>query len=607
MSLSTLRRSLFLSKSPLRLYDSRHLAPNSVRLSSSSSSSSCSSCSSFRSSYLSSESHEYSLIYSDFENKKDQDGGSGPNGSFRSSHALLGLLFGSGIVISSLKSRVLAADGSSSSVAQNDSATFSDKGVEKEEDEEEVGGAYDAVTASSYDEAVVEASDYDEASNSVGGMDQSLVPVALASSDQMTLDENANSNEIASSEGEDSEPKKKRVGFRDRRIIEYENRIRAYSTPDKVFRYFASLQMKMDVDSNAEVFMTPEDFVRSLTPGVKQPEGLGLDQFLRIDPKKFVAKSSTLPEDSIFFKLARNGLLTFSDYLFLVTMLSTPPSHFEMAFKMFDFNGDGNVDPAEFEKVQNILRSRTTVGKRHRDHSNTGSVMKSIQPALTTFFFGSEKDQKLTVEKFIRFQKQLQEEILRIEFHRYDLNPDGTLKEVDFADCLLTHAGLSEKKVARMKRRVKRLYERKSNDDEENEDEKKLEKRGIGFEDFADFFCFLNKINDVEMALTFYHVAGAPIDKVTFAHVAKTVAGVRATDHVIDVIFILFDENQDEHLSHKEFISVMKQRGMRGLQKSRDTGFTNLVTAMWKCGKNQAYDKLGYGDSKFSGCRRHRR
>ena len=58
-------------------------------------------------------------------------------------------------------------------------------------------------------------------------------------------------------------------------------------------------------------------------------------------------------------------------------MLSTPPRHFEMAFKMFDFNGDGSVDCAEFEKVQNILRSRTTVGKRHRDHSNTG--MRSLQ------------------------------------------------------------------------------------------------------------------------------------------------------------------------------------------------------------------------------------
>ena len=29
--------------------------------------------------------------------------------------------------------------------------------------------------------------------------------------------------------------------------------------------------------------MTPEDFLRSLTPGVKQPDGLGLDQFKKID------------------------------------------------------------------------------------------------------------------------------------------------------------------------------------------------------------------------------------------------------------------------------------------------------------------------------------
>jgi hypothetical protein len=33
---------------------------------------------------------------------------------------------------------------------------------------------------------------------------------------------------------------KDRVGFRDRKIIDYENRIRSFSTPDKIFRYFAS-------------------------------------------------------------------------------------------------------------------------------------------------------------------------------------------------------------------------------------------------------------------------------------------------------------------------------------------------------------------------------
>ncbi|KAK3886379.1 hypothetical protein Pcinc_009482 [Petrolisthes cinctipes] len=31
------------------------------------------------------------------------------------------------------------------------------------------------------------------------------------------------------------------VGFRDRKIIKYENRLRAFSTSDKIFRYFATV------------------------------------------------------------------------------------------------------------------------------------------------------------------------------------------------------------------------------------------------------------------------------------------------------------------------------------------------------------------------------
>lgn len=56
-------------------------------------------------------------------------------------------------------------------------------------------------------------------------------------------------------------------------IIEYENRIRDYSTPDKIFRYFATLKVHSD-GLEAEVYMTPDDFVRSITPGAKQIEGM---------------------------------------------------------------------------------------------------------------------------------------------------------------------------------------------------------------------------------------------------------------------------------------------------------------------------------------------
>lgn len=71
-------------------------------------------------------------------------------------------------------------------------------------------------------------------------------------------------------------------------IIEYENRIRHFSTPDKVFRYFATLQvthMHSNGQETHEVFMTPDDFLRSMTPGIKQPDGLGLDQYKKYDPK----------------------------------------------------------------------------------------------------------------------------------------------------------------------------------------------------------------------------------------------------------------------------------------------------------------------------------
>lgn len=57
----------------------------------------------------------------------------------------------------------------------------------------------------------------------------------------------------------------------DSQVMEYENRIRAYSTPDKIFRYFATLKV-INEHGESEVFMTPQDFVRSITPNEKQPE-----------------------------------------------------------------------------------------------------------------------------------------------------------------------------------------------------------------------------------------------------------------------------------------------------------------------------------------------
>lgn len=80
---------------------------------------------------------------------------------------------------------------------------------------------------------------------------------------------------------------------------------------------------------------------------------------------------------------------------------------------MFDLNGDGNVDYGEFEKVQNAILHQTSVGKK------LGSAIKTnyrgVSSALAKYFFGPDLSEKLTIQKFLDFQKQLQEEMLTLE------------------------------------------------------------------------------------------------------------------------------------------------------------------------------------------------
>uniref|UniRef100_A0A8C9ZRE1 Calcium uptake protein 1, mitochondrial n=1 Tax=Sander lucioperca TaxID=283035 RepID=A0A8C9ZRE1_SANLU len=361
-------------------------------------------------------------------------------------------------------------------------------------------------------------------------------------------------------------------------VMEYENRIRAYSTPDKIFRYFATLKV-IGEHGDAEVYMTPQDFIRSITPNEKQPENLGLDQFVvkRYDGKKIAQEREKFAdEDSIFFTLGECGLISFSDYIFLTTVLSTPQRNFEIAFKMFDLNGDGEVDLEEFEQVQSIIRSQTSMGMRHRDRSTTGNTLKTAgcSSALTTYFFGEDLKGKLTIGSFLEFQRKLQHDVLKLEFERND-PVNGRISERQFGGMLLAYSGVQSRKLKQMQKGLKKMFK---------------DAQGITFEEVENFFTFLKNVNDVDTALSFYHMAGASIDKVTMKQVARTVAKVELSDHVCDVVFALFDCDGNGELSNREFIAIMKQRLMRGLEKPKDMGFTRLVRAMWKCAQDTAWD-----------------
>ncbi|CAD5214046.1 unnamed protein product [Bursaphelenchus xylophilus] len=173
--------------------------------------------------------------------------------------------------------------------------------------------------------------------------------------------------------------------------------------------------------------------------------------------------------------------------------------------------------------------------------------------------------------------QDLHRDILRIEFERRDPEsmPVGIISERAFADLLLIHAGLPDKKKAKMMNRVRRRFKKSD------------QNPGISFDECLEYFTFIYHIDRVDMALHFYKLAGKPLDKALLKKVAKKVANVELSDRVVDIIVTMFDENGDGMLSQNEFVAVMKKRMNRGLQQPKDTGLIRLFEAVLTCSKER--------------------
>ncbi|KAL2572984.1 hypothetical protein AAZV13_17G098200 [Glycine max] len=125
-------------------------------------------------------------------------------------------------------------------------------------------------------------------------------------------------------------------GYRRRVFFNYEKRIRLQSPPEKVFQYFASVR-----SPSGEVFMTPADLMRAIVPVFPPSESNRVREgFLRgeLVPGELQCEPS---KNFMLFDTNNDGLISFVEYIFFVTLLSIPESSFSVAFKMFDIDNNG--------------------------------------------------------------------------------------------------------------------------------------------------------------------------------------------------------------------------------------------------------------------------
>ncbi|KAF8407184.1 hypothetical protein HHK36_006310 [Tetracentron sinense] len=362
----------------------------------------------------------------------------------------------------------------------------------------------------------------------------------------------------ATKDDHDSLPAKKQIfligdAYRRKIFFNYEKRIRLRSPPEKVFKYFASVR-----NPGGEVLMTPEDLMRAVVPVFPPSESnLVREGHLRgeQDPGELHCAPSKL---FMLFDINNDGLISFSEYIFFVTLLSIPESSFSMAFKMFDLDNNGEIVKEEFKKMMAFMQAHNRQGAQHRvgDSVENGGLLE--------YFFGKDGVSCLKHGKFVQFLRELHNEILRLEFAHYDYKLRRTISAKDFALSMVASADMSH---------INKFIDRVN----ELNNEPCLRDIRITWEEFKDFAELRKKLRPLSLAIFSYGKVNGLLTRKDFHRAASQVCGISLTENVVNIIFHVFDTNRDGSLSSVEFVRVLQRRERDTAQLTTEAGVMGLL------------------------------
>ncbi|KAK1392726.1 calcium uptake protein, mitochondrial [Heracleum sosnowskyi] len=356
--------------------------------------------------------------------------------------------------------------------------------------------------------------------------------------------------------------------YRRKVFFKYEKRIRMQSPPEKVFEYFASYR-----SPEGEVFMTPADLMRAVVPVFPPTE----DTRIRVGSLEGEWSPGDLQcapsEFFMLFDTNNDGLVSFAEYIFFVTLLSIPESSFSVAFKMFDLDNNGEIDKDEFKKVMSLMRTQNRHVSRHRDGKRQGlKVSGSVENGgIIEYFFGKDGKACLEHGRFVKFLEDLQEEILQLEFKHYDYRSRKAISARDFAISMVASADI--KHIDKFLDIVDEL-----------EKEPRMKDIRITFEEFKNYAELRKRLRPLSMAIFSFGKVNGLLTKADFQRAAYQVCGIQLSDNVIDVIFYVFDVNRDGSLSSEEFLRVL-QRREGDATLPRESGIMGLISCWLSCTK----------------------
>ncbi|XP_051846640.1 calcium uptake protein 2, mitochondrial [Antechinus flavipes] len=360
------------------------------------------------------------------------------------------------------------------------------------------------------------------------------------------------------------------------------------------FMQFSSLEYE------GEHYMTPRDFLYSVMfdhierkASIRQLTKKAIN-----DALDEVTKNKNGP--TFFRDLGDKGVISYTEYLFLLTVLTKPHTGFHVAFKMLDIDGDETVDKKEFFKLQKIiskqddLRGTTSAETMFQESKEEDS---GINTTLQVYFFGKGGKKKLHYKEFrsleefksfCKFATHLEDFSITMEMFRLAHRP-VKLAEFKRAVKVATGQELSDNILDT----VFKIFDLDGDDCLSHGEFlgvlKSRKHRGLlSLEEFKSFCKFATHLEDFSITMEMFRLAHRPVKLAEFKRAVKVATGQELSDNILDTVFKIFDLDGDDCLSHGEFLGVLKSRKHRGLLEPQQPG----IQEYWKCVKRESIKAL---------------
>ncbi|XP_066971344.1 calcium uptake protein 3, mitochondrial isoform X3 [Macrobrachium rosenbergii] len=389
------------------------------------------------------------------------------------------------------------------------------------------------------------------------------------------------------------------------------------------------------VEYQGQLYMTPQDFIESVTDSEPRPR-LKRRTLWDKDLDRFHQETPSLSKGSpdMFRTIFDKGIISYTEYLFLLSILTKPQTGFRIAFNMFDTDGNQRVDKEEFLVLMEMITAgvfqayATWVSDTASDSTDikTTKKIEATKQVVSELLMGRDaKKNRVGLEKIFSTARRdrlnralegvvkvadaglyptgeeepepLEDELQKShvvdttllvhffgrkgkqdlkfeEFKMFMENLQTEVLEIEFNEFSKGLPAITELDFARILLRYTYLQ----SDQYEMYLERLLDRipdgQGITFNEFKSFCQFLNTLDDFAIAMRMYTLADQPISQEEFHRAVKICTGAELSPHIVDTVFKIFDDDGDGQLSYKEFIAIMRDRLHRGFKHtSRSEGW----------------------------------